>query len=82
MFYIDLDRGVVGQSGGQGTSESTSEDEDFIYSDNEVLEGDEDLFEDLVYNATDQKKSNKKVAGSRLKGLDISGAALPDDEDT
>jgi hypothetical protein len=39
------------QSGGQGTSELTSEDEDFIDSDNEVLEGDEDLFEDLVYSA-------------------------------
>ena len=64
VFYIDLDRGVVGQSGGQGTSESTYEDKDFIDSDNEVLEGDEELFEDLVYSAVDKKKSNKKARGS------------------
>jgi len=82
VFYTDLDKGVVGQSGGQGTSESTSEDEDFIYSDNEVLEGDEDLFEDLVYSAVDQKKSNKKARGSQLKGVEIVVAAVPDDEDT
>ena len=82
VFYADLDKGVVGWSGGQGTSESTSEDEDFIDSDNEVLEGDEDLFEDLVYSAVDQKKSNKKARGSQLKGVEIVVAAVPDDEDT
>ena len=46
------------------------------------MEGDEDLFEDLVYSAVDQKKSNKKARGSQLKGVEIVVAAVPDDEDT
>jgi len=82
VFYADLDKGVVGWSGGQGTSESTYEDEDFIDSDNEVLEGDEESFEDLVYSVVDQKKSNKKARGSQPKGVEIVVAAVPDDEGT
>jgi len=46
VFYTNLEKGVVQQCEDDGSSE----DEYFIDSDNEVLEGDEDLFEDLVHN--------------------------------
>ena len=51
VFYTDLKKGVVGQCENEGSSDD--EDEYFIDSDNEVFEGDDDLFEDLVHNVVE-----------------------------
>ena len=46
------------------------------------MEGDEELFEDLLYSVVDQKKSNKKARASQLKGVEIVVVVVSDDEDT
>ena len=68
IFYINLDNIRVDQDVDNET-ESGSKDDELWDSDNEIEEGDADLFEDLVYSHVNVIKDNKKAKGSILKTL-------------
>jgi hypothetical protein len=53
-----------------------------MYSDNEVISGYEDLFEDLVDLNVEGMKDNKKAQGSKLKGYEPSRPPVGNDEDS
>lgn len=53
-----------------------------MYSDNDVISGYEDLFEDLVDLNVEGMKDNKKAQGSKLKGYETSRPPVGNDEDS
>jgi len=73
VFYTNLDNIRVDQA-------VDSEDDVMWDSDNEIEEGDADLFDDLVTSHV-QVKDHKKAKGSKLKTLEISRPVQGSDEE-
>ncbi|WVZ51182.1 hypothetical protein U9M48_002347, partial [Paspalum notatum var. saurae] len=87
IFYTNLKKGRIEQNA-QTTNDphvagrSGSEEEDFWDSDNEVEEGDADLFEDLIDAELDHEvptKSNKKAKGRKVAQVSRPSSADSDD---
>lgn len=74
VFYTNLDNIRVDQA-------ADSEDDVLCDSDNEIEEGDADLFEDLITSHEKEVKDHKKAKGSKLKTLEISRPIQESDEE-
>ena len=80
VFYTNLENIRVDQAIDNET-ESGSKEYELWDTDNEIEEGDADLFEDLFYSHVNVVKDNKKAKGSQLKTLAISRPVQGSDED-
>ena len=82
VFYTNLENIRVDQAIDNET-ESGSKEYELWDTDNEIEEGDVDLFEDLVYSHVNVVKDNKKAKGSKLKILVVARPAQGiEEEDT
>ena len=80
FFYTNLENIRVDQVVHNDTG-SGSEDDVLWDNDNEIEDGDADLFEDLVSSHVNVVKDNKKAKGSKLKTLAISRPVQGSDEE-
>ena len=80
VFFTNLEKQRVDQAV-DNELDGGSEDDVLWDSDNEIEEGDADLFEDLVSSPVNVVKDNKKAKGSQLKTLAISRPVQGSDED-
>ena len=82
VFYTDVNKGRVDQAGPSQELDG-DEEEEFVDSDYDIGDGDDDLLEDAVDLEVPEVKGNKKAKGSQLKTIEVSGAiVLHDDADT
>lgn len=84
VFYTDLKKGRVDQAGSSKENDEPIEYEqaDFVDSDYEISDGDEDLLEDVVDMTVPTVKGKKKKAkGSQLKAHEIRVPVTTDDDD-
>lgn len=75
----------VDAGGGEDIFDNDSEDDDFVDSDYELDDDDDDLFKDFIGGDVDEgllEKRNKKIKGSRLKSFHTSRPEQMTDEDT
>jgi hypothetical protein len=84
MIYTDLNKGRVDQARSSKKPDDVSgyEQQDFIDSDYEISDGDEDLFEDAIDVIVPEVKGKKKkkAKGSQLKAIEIRVPTVVDDD--
>ena len=68
VFYTDVNKGRVDQAGPSQELDG-DEEEEFVDSDYDIGDGDDDLLEDAVDLEVPEVKGNKKAKGSQLKGM-------------
>ena len=92
VFYTDVNKGRVDQGGqnkdrvgqaGPSQEPDGDEEEEFVDSDYDIGDGDDDLLKDAIDLEVPEVKGNKKAKGNQLKGIEVTGAiVLHDNADT